>query len=62
MLIFLYFFTAAQIEEIEETIRSKNKARERGKDLEDGVGKGAGEEKGGGAAEDDEEQDDFYDR
>ncbi len=55
----------SQIEEIEETIRSKNKARERGKELEEG---GAGAEKGGGgkggkrAAEDSEENDDYYDR
>ncbi|CAM9250797.1 unnamed protein product [Scytosiphon promiscuus] len=49
-----------QIEEIEETIRSKNKARERskeGEEVEGGGGKGAKE-----SAEDGEEDDDYYDR
>lgn len=55
-----------QIEEIEETIRSKNQARERGKDAE-----GDGKSGGGGGGKDDEsgaaagmgdEDDDYYDR
>ncbi|CAN0371863.1 unnamed protein product, partial [Ectocarpus sp. 13 AM-2016] len=52
-----------QIEEIEETIRSKNKARERGKEGGEG---GAGDEEGGSkgarGTEDGEEDDDYYDR
>ncbi|CAM9682849.1 unnamed protein product [Ectocarpus fasciculatus] len=52
-----------KIEEIEETIRSKNKARERGKEGGEG---GAGGEEGGGKAgrntEGGEEDDDYYDR
>ncbi|CBN74145.1 conserved unknown protein [Ectocarpus siliculosus] len=52
-----------KIEEIEETIRSKNKARERGK--EGGEGGSGGEEggrKAGRGTEDGEEDDDYYDR
>lgn len=54
-----------QIEEIEETIRSKNKARERGKEGEEG--KAAGDKDadggaGGKATGVGEEDDDYYDR
>ncbi|CAM9243574.1 unnamed protein product, partial [Ectocarpus sp. 12 AP-2014] len=51
-----------KIEEIEETIRSKNKARERGKEGGEG---GAGGEEGGrkaGRGTEDGEDDDYYDR
>lgn len=50
-----------QIEEIEETIRSKNRARELGKEREEGDG---GKEKAGGGKEegDADEDDDYYDR
>lgn len=56
-----YMYLLPQIEEIEETIRSKNQARERGKEREEGD---TGKEKAGGGKEerDGDEGDDYYDR
>lgn len=51
----------AQIEEIEETIRQKNKARERGKEREEGD-TGKEEARGGKEKGDRDEDDDYYDR
>lgn len=53
----------SQIEEIEETIRSKNKARERGKEREEGDTGSKDAAGGGGKGQrDEDEDDDYYDR
>lgn len=56
-----HIYLLSQIEEIEETIRSKNKARERGKEKEEGS---PGKDKsGGGEGQGDGDEDDgYYDR